>query len=169
MNKNLDRIVEEWIVEYEKKEKKSDWLFSNGNTRNVHEFIPGYVIKESTDFSDSDGIYSNEMEYRLYQMATESERKILNPTIGIYKNGRYIVSKECFPLDYYILESFNEDIEILENFKDIEDFIKEFPSFNVNINDVSNFCLKYNIDEGEFRLISNWGILDNKLVCIDYN
>ena len=101
MDNTFETIVESWIDEHERKNKTP---LSIGNTRYVYKFIPGYIIKECTEFCDDDGVYCNRMEYNLYQIATKNEREFLNPTIGIYRDDRYIVSKESYPLEYYILE-----------------------------------------------------------------
>lgn len=165
---DLGKITEIWIKEHEKTSKVA---IATGNTRYVYSLAPGYIIKECNyEYGDDDGIYCNKVEYELYQHATEKERKFLNPTIAIYGDGKYVVATECYPIDCYILNILNKDVRELEDcFQDIEDFVNKYPDFKLDLNDVSKFCAKVGISEDEFRGITNWGILDNRLVCIDYN
>lgn len=154
-------MIEEWI------EQDNKSLIAEGNTRLVYSFKSGYIVKEDI-LQDESSNFSNNLEYKIYNNATDKEKQFLCPIVDISENGKYIVCKECRPLDYVLLDDYNLDVDDLESFEDVEDFIKAYPEYKIDLNVFSEFCKKYNLYEGETRILNNWGLLDNKLVCLDY-
>jgi hypothetical protein len=159
-------VVEVMLKEWIKQDDKN--LIAEGNTRLVYSYTMDYIIKE--DVSEEDKPYfCNNLEYNIYKNSTDKEKEFLCPIVDIVENGRYIVCQQCIPLDCVLLDTYSLDVDDLDLFQDVEDFIKAYPEYELDLNIFSAFCKKNNLYEGEVRILNNWGLLDNKLVCLDYS
>lgn len=120
-----------------------------GISRVVFAINNDYVIKIAKDF---DGDYQCSIEYHVYTHTNKILNSYLCPIVW-YKRGM-IVMPRAIPLSYYISEPYIDISKIRRDRNSYVDLIKLSQKFDLLFEDIVS--------------TSSWGILNNRMVLIDY-
>lgn len=95
-------------------------------------------------------IFANRLEYDIWKKFENTEySKFFCPIMGISEDGKYLIMKRAIKLTQL---NFTED-----------EMAKYLEEFNIIRNEIKFFCKKM-----RDIVIHNFGIYNNKVVCIDY-
>ncbi|SKA77578.1 hypothetical protein SAMN05443428_10240 [Caloramator quimbayensis] len=145
MSKLFNRIYDMELYEIQ----RSFPYLGEGISRAVFAVNNDYVVKVAKDL---DGDYQCKVEYYVYTHTNKILKDYLCPIVW-YKRGM-IAMPRAIPLSYYIREPYIDISKVRSDRNSYEDLIRLSNKFNLLFEDIVS--------------TSSWGILNNRMVLIDY-